>query len=530
MKNIRATLQTFAGAMMVPIILLVLVGFFVGIGSAFTNYILEEGTLLYKLFGMITGVGFMFMNNLQLWFAVAIAFALAKKEKGWAAFAGLIMFYCYMKGVEGWAGFEGWTADTTTVEALVKSGYTEQAALNFNALWGSNVGMFGYNMGIFSGLVSGLLTAWIHNKFVDIQLPSMFAFFAGTKFVVMIVALASIPLAILTYYVWPFIGGGLQSLTGFISDSGLFGTFLFGTLDKALLPFGVHHLIAFPIEYSEVGGTMLIDGVMYEGVRNIINGQAASATATEYITRNFTNGRLLFQLAGLPGAAFAMYKCAEKANRKKVAALLIPAVFTLAMVGISEPIEYTFLFVAPALYWLVYAPLCGICYVLAEITNISINGTALFFMIPNLFQPHKVHAMSLIYLLPLAFIVYYSAFKFCILKFDLQTPGRGEGGIKLMSKKEYNQIKDADGESSNDSLETRIVEALGGADNIESVTCCASRLRVIVKDDTLVADDDQFKTYLEAMGVVRAKNSIQVIYGVRVQNITTAVKDILHMD
>ncbi len=537
MKNIQAKLQTFAGAMMVPIILLVLVGFFVGIGSAFTNYILSEGTLLYNLFTMITNIGFMFMNNLQLWFAVAIAFTLAKKEKGWAAFAGLVLFFCFIRGIEGWAALEGWTAETTAVEALMENGYTEQAALNFNALWSTYLGMFTYNMGMFSGLITGLIAAWLHNKFVDTKLPAMFGFFAGTKFVIIMVTLVSIPLSIAFYYVWPFIGGALQSITGFIQTSGLFGTFLFGTLDKMLLPFGIHHLIAFPIEYTKVGGTMMIDGVLYEGVKNIINGQAASPTATGYITRNFTNGRLLFQLAGLPGAAFAMYRCARPENRKKVASLLIPSVFTLAMVGISEPIEYTFLFVAPALYWLVYAPLCGLCYVVAEIFEISINGTALFFMIPNLFQPQKVHAMHALWLLPVTFVVYYAAFKFCIVKFNLKTPGRdAEGEIKLMSKKEYNEIKNAkDGENANaempeDALEVRIVEALGGADNIETVTCCASRLRVTVKDDSLIAPDESWKNYLEAIGVVRGKNSIQVIYGVRVVNITTAVKDYLHID
>lgn len=516
MKNIQAKLQTFAGAMMVPIILLVLVGFFVGIGSAFTNYILSEGSILYNLFTMITNLGFMFMNNLQLWFAVAISFTLAKKEKGWAS-------------------LEGWTAETTTVEALMGNGYTEQAALNFNALWSTFLGMFTYNMGMFSGIITGLIAAWLHNRYVDTKLPAMFGFFAGTKFVIMVVTIASIPLSILFYYIWPYIGGALQGITGFIQTSGLFGTFLFGTLDKMLLPFGIHHLIAFPIEYTKVGGTMLIDGVLYEGVKNIINGQAASSTATAYITRNFTNGRLLFQLAGLPGAAFAMYRCARPENRKKVASLLIPSVFTLAMVGISEPIEYTFLFVAPALYWLVYAPLCGLCYVLAELFKISINGTALFFMIPNLLQPQKVHAMHALWLLPLTFLVYYLAFKFCIIKFNLKTPGRDtDKEIKLMSKKEYNEIKNAKGKSdaniSEDALEVRIVEALGGADNIETVTCCASRLRVTVKDDALVASDENWKNYLEAIGVVRGKNSIQVIYGVRVVNITTAVKDYLHID
>ena len=236
MKNIQAKLQTFAGAMMVPIILLVLVGFFVGIGSAFTNYILPEGNILYNLFTMITNLGFMFMNNLQLWFAVAIAFTLAKKEKGWAAFAGLILFFCFMRGIEGWAALEGWTAETTTVDALVKSGYTQQAALNFNALWSSSLGIYSYNMGIFSGIVTGLIAAGLHNKFVDTKLPAMFGFFAGTKFVIIMVALASIPLAIAFYYVWPYVAGALQSITGFIRTSGLLGTFVFGTLDKMLLP------------------------------------------------------------------------------------------------------------------------------------------------------------------------------------------------------------------------------------------------------------------------------------------------------
>lgn len=535
MKNLQAKIQTFAGAMMVPVILLVLVGFFVGIGSAFTNYILPEGTLLYRLFSMITNLGFMFMRNLQLWFAVAIAFSLAKKEKGWAAFAGLILYCCFASGIGNWASLSGWTQETVSVEALTANGLTEQAALNVNALWTSALGFFTYDMGIFSGILCGLLAAAVHNHFVDTRLPAMFAFFEGTKFVVIMVALISIPAAIAAYYIWPFIAGILQGITRLIGQSGLFGTFVFGMLDKALLPLGIHHLIAFPIEYSSVGGTMIIDGVLYEGVRNIINGQAASPAATGYLVRNFTNGRLLFQLAGLPGAACAMYRCAKKENRKKVAALLVPAVFTLAMVGVSEPIEYTFLFVAPALYWLVYAPLCGLCYVLAEIFQISINGTALFFMIPNLFQPWKVHAMAAVWLLPLTFVIYYSVFRFMIEKFNLKTPGREDREIRLMSKKEYNEIRQSggafrDGEKEGESLEERIIEALGGADNILNVTCCATRLRVSLKDESLMAPDEAWREHLEARGVVHVKGSVQIIYGIQVQGITTKVKDLLNMD
>ena len=529
MKKFQAKIQTFAGAMMVPIILFVLVGFYVGIGAAFTNYIVEEGTILHTVFSLITSLGFMFMNNLQVWFAVGIAFVLAKKEKGWAAFSGIIMYFSMLTIIKTYAGIQGYTADTVTVEALMSAGYAEKAAMNFNALWGTAQGIFGYNMGIFSGILSGIAAALIHNKWVDKELPAMLGFFAGTKFVVIMVTLISIPFGVAVYYVWPFIGMLLQSITGFIGGSGLFGTFIFGTMDKLLLPFGIHHLIAFPIEYSSVGGTLMVDGVLYEGVRNIINGQAASADATGYLIRNFTSGRILFQLAGLPGAAYAMYKTARPENRKKVASVLIPAVITLAVVGISEPIEYTFLFVAPALYFLVYAPLAGLSYVVAELAQISINGHALLFMIPNIFQPHKVHAIHLLWLLPVTFFVYYLIFKAVILKFNLKTPGRGEKEelVKLISKKEYRESKDT---SIEDSLEVRIIEALGGKENIESISACATRLRITVKDESLVASDDAFKNHLEAMGVVHGKNSIQLIYGVRVGTILTKINDILKLD
>ena len=528
-KKIQSRLQVFSGAMMVPIVLLVLVGFYVGIGSAFTNYILTEGSILHTLFSMIANLGFMFMSNLQLWFAIGIAFTLAKKEKGWAAFAGVILYMSYIVGIKEFAGIQGWTPDTTTVEALMAGGYTETAAMAFNNLWGTSLGIFNYNMGIFSGIVAGLMTAFLHNKFVDTELPAMFNFFSGPKSVIIIATLVSIPMAMATYYIWPPIAGVIASITGFIGGSGLFGTFVFGAMDKALLPLGLHHLIAFPIEYSAVGGTMMIDGVLYEGVRNIINGQSASADATGYLIRNFTSGRLLFQLAGLPGAAFAMYKLAKPENKKKVASLLIPAVFTLAFVGISEPIEYTFLFLAPQLYFFIYVPLTGLMYVVAEVAKISINGHALFFMIPNLFQPHKVHAMSLIFLLPAAFATYYFVFKTAIVKLDLNTPGRKDDEAKLMSKKEYKEIKEH-GEDSGNTLEHRIVEALGGADNIEAVSCCATRLRVRVKDGDLVADGDAWRDHLDAVGFVKSENSFQIIYGVQVQGITTRIKDILKFD
>ncbi|SHJ54937.1 PTS transporter subunit EIIC [Paramaledivibacter caminithermalis] len=527
----REKLQSFAGSMMVPIILLVLVGFYVSIACSFTGYILTEGTFLHTIFSIFADIGFMIMRYLPFWFAIGVAFGLAKKEKGWAAFAGFVMFMCFNTVISTYAGAHGWNVDTTTVDHLVNNlGWTMEKAQNYNALWKNIAGIFTFDMGIFSGIITGIATAAIHNKWCNKELPTVFSFFSGPRYVIILITLFSIPLGIVTYYVWPIIAAGLQGLTKLITTSGLFGTFLFGAMDKALLPFGIHHLIAFPIEYTRVGGTMEIGGIVYEGVRNIIVGQAGSPEATGYIVRNFTTGRILFQFGGLPGAAAAIYAAARPENKKKVASIVVPAALTVMFVGISEPIEYTFLFVNPLLYYLIHVPLAGLAYILTEVTKVSINGHALFFMIPNLFQPHKVHAMSLFILVPVYFAAYFFLFKWAILKFDIPTPGRsGNEKVKLYTKSDYKEKQKNKKEHGND-LAYRIVENLGGANNIDSVSNCATRLRVTVKDASLVSENSIWVEELEAHGVVRNNKGFQIIYGPRVISIATAVKDVLNAD
>lgn len=532
MKDMKEKLQSFSSSMMIPIILLVIVGFYVSIASSFTGYILTEGTFLYTIFSVIASIGFMIMTYLPFWFAVGVAFGLAKREKGWAAFSGLIMFMCFNTVISTYAGAQGWNADTTTVTHLVENlGWAMGKAQNYNSLWKNVAGIFTFDMGIFSGILTGIITAIIHNKWYKKELPNVFAFFSGPRFVVILITLFAIPLGITTYYVWPIIAAGLQGLTTLITTSGLFGTFLFGAMDKALLPFGIHHLIAFPIEYTRVGGVMEIGGIVYEGVRNIIIGQAGSPEATGYIVRNFTTGRILFQFGGLPGAAAAIYATAKPKNKKMVASIVIPAVITAMFVGITEPIEYTFLFVNPLLYYLIHVPLAGLAYILTEITKVSINGHAVFFMIPNLFQPHKVHALSLLALVPAYFAAYFFAFKWAILKFNILTPGRKDdaGNVKLYSKSDYKE-KQKNNKENSDNLTSNIIENFGGRDNIDSVTNCATRLRVTVKDPSLVAEDSVWVERLEAQGVVRNNKGFQIIYGPRVMAIATKVKEELDIN
>lgn len=535
----RDKVQAFAGAMMIPIILLVMVGLFVGIGAAFVNYILPEGTFLWAIFKIIVDMGFMVMNYLPFFFAMGLAFGLAKAEKGWAAFTGFTMLMAFNVVIRTVAGINGWTQETIEVENLItQMGMEKQTALNFNALWGDVGGIFTYNMGIFSGLLVGAIVAAVHNRYYKTELPNLISFFGGPRFVVIILFFVMIPVGGISYYVWPYIAGGLQSITYAITESGVFGSFLFGVVDKSLLPLGLHHLVAFPIEYTRVGGVLEVDGQMIEGVRNIMLAQAKSADATEYIVHNFTTGRILIQFGGLPGAALAIYMTAKAENKKKVASLLVPAVFTCAFVGITEPLEYTFLFVQPLLYFAIHVPLNGLAYILAEMTNVSILGNQLLFMVPNLFQPHKVHAWSLLYLVPLYFVVYFFAFKYAILKWNAKTPGREdetEGETKLFTKKDFlakdgKQAGTAAGGIAATGLTLGIIEALGGADNIENVTNCATRLRISLHDESLASNDQTWKQDLNAIGVVRMNKGIQVIYGANVITIASNVKEALGFD
>ncbi|WP_240035161.1 PTS transporter subunit EIIC [Neobacillus notoginsengisoli] len=424
----KAKIQVFAGSMMIPVILLVVAGIFIGVGAAFANienvnalhlgWLIKEGNLVHSFFVVINSLGFMVMRFLPVFFAVGIAFGLAKKEKGWSALGGLVLFLGINTVINTMMSINNLTPDTTTIEALMKNGYSELDAKNFNSLFGHNLGIFSYNMGIFSGLIAGAVASFFHNRYCDKQLPNALSFFSGPRYVQILNFIVVVPVGIILYYAWPTIGLGLAGLSHFITASGLIGTFVFGALDRALLPIGIHHLIAFPIEYTSVGGTMMVDGTLYEGVRNVMLAQMGSPEETSYIVRNFTTGRVLFHFGGLPGAALAMYLTAKKENRKKVASLLVPAILTAVLIGVTEPIEYTFLFVQPLLFFLIHVPLSGLSYVLTEILNVSIIGTAVRDMFPNLLQTDKVHALSLLFLIPAYFAAYYFAFRWAILKFN----------------------------------------------------------------------------------------------------------------
>lgn len=527
--KLKGTFQQFAGAMMVPIIVLVMGGFCVGFGAPLSTIVFAKGSFLQIVFSIITSFGTMVMKNLPFWFAIGISFGLAKQEKGWAAFSGFVIYMLVNVAISTYAASQGWTLETTNIEYLMKNmSYTINEAKDFSSLWTQIGGIFTLDMSIFGSLIIGIATGIVHNRLYDLKLPNWLSYFSGPRAVIMIAPIIALVLGILFYYIWPFMAQVMRALSSLISTSGLFGTFLYGTVDRALLPTGLHHLVTLPLRYSDLGGNMMVDGILRQGINDINIALTASAEATGYLVRDFTSGRIISNFGSLPGAALAMYVCAKKENKKKAAAILIPVVLTAFLVGITEPIEFTMLFASPLLYFLIHVPLSGLAFVMTELTKVSIQGFALIFMIPNVLQPDKVHAMSLCILIPLFFALYFFIFRWAILKFDIKTPGRKntKEGFSLVNKKDFKK-QTLEGQSVGDVLSVEIAEHFGGKGNIVSVENCATRLRVAVQDGSKVSENDIWMETLQALGVVRSGDKFQIIYGPQVTNIASNLKKYL---
>lgn len=381
------------------------------------------------------------------------------------------------------------------------------------------------SMGVFGAILSGLVTVSLHNKFIDAKLPAVLGFFSGPRLIPILSAVGGILLGTVAAIIWPVIGTGLGALGSWISGSGWFGSLLFGLIERSLIPFGLHHVFYTPLWQTAVGGTETIDinGVseMFYGTQNRFFGHLSAGTLSDFTSTNFMSGKFPFMIFGLPGAALAMYSTSLPKNKKVVGGMLLSVAVTSMLTGITEPIEFTFLFLAPALYYLVHVPLCGISFMLMDLLNVRIGLTfsgglidyTLFGIVPQATGQDVgaiwVPVVGLCY-----FVIYFILFRWFILKFNVMTPGRGDD-LTLKTKEDYkakqNGIEVKEGELS--SLDQAILEALGGADNIVNVDACITRLRVTVKDASLVKDNDYWQNNLEAKGLVVQGNGIQAIYG-----------------
>ena len=525
--KIFGVLQRVGRSFMLPIAILPVAGLLLGLGSSFTNAttiatyglqgILGEGTILHSLLIIMNKVGSAIFDNLPLIFAVGVAIGMAKKEKEVAALSALIAYFVMHISINSMLEISGKIAADGTISKNVLEG-TIASVCGINTL----------QMGVFGGIIVGLGVAALHNRFHKIVLPNALSFFGGSRFVPIISTITYMFVGIAMYFVWPVVQNGIYALGGLVTGTGYFGTLIFGIVKRALIPFGLHHVFYLPFWQTGLGGSMVVDGQLIQGAQNIFFAQLASPHVKHFSVEatRFFSGEYIFMIFGLPGAALAMYHCARPSQRKKTGGLLLSASLTSILTGITEPIEFTFLFQAPPLF-LIHALLAGSAYAVAQALNIAIGVTfsagAIDFFLFGILQGNSktnwvfVPIIGFIY-----FLLYYSIFKFVIKRYDFKTVGRGED-TQLHTKKDYSRKKSLDVDSS---VSHSIVEALGGIPNILDVDTCTTRLRATLKDPTLV--DEEALKETGAAGIYMRGEGIQITYGPHVVIIVSEIKQILH--
>ena len=536
--KIFGVLQRVGRSFMLPIAILPVAGLLLGIGSSFTNAttietygltkLLGDGTVLHALLVIMNKVGSAVFDNLPLIFAVGVAIGMAKKEKEVSALSAVIAYFVMNTAINAMLTITGQILDDGSIAESVLEGTITSVC-----------GIQSLQMGVFGGIIVGLGVAALHNRFYRIQLPSALSFFGGTRFVPIISTIVYMFVGILLYFAWPVVQNGIYALGSLVTGSGYVGTLIFGLIKRALIPFGLHHVFYMPFWQTAVGGTMEVAGQMVQGGQNIFFAQLADSANIAHFSADATryfSGEFIFMIFGLPGAALAMYQCAKPEKKKAAGGLLLSAALACMATGITEPLEFSFLFVAPALF-AVQVVLAGSAYMIAHMLNIAVGltfsgGFLDFFLFGILQGNEKTSWMRIIPVGIIYFCLYYFIFKFMIKKFDFKTPGREDDDTetKLYTKADVNARKEAqtDGTTSADKEDARseaITRGLGGKKNISDVDCCATRLRCTVHEPGRV--NDSILKATGASGVVHRGNGVQVIYGPSVTVIKSNLEDYL---
>lgn len=524
--KVFGVLQRVGRSFMLPIALLPVAGLLLGIGSSFTNEtmlnaynlsgVIHEGTFIYTVLDIMKFAGSVVFDNLALLFAMGVAIGMAKKEKDVAALSGAIAYLVM----------------NSAISALIAAnGGVELMPENSTA---SVLGITTLQMGVFGGIIVGLGVAALHNRFYKIELPQVLSFFGGTRFVPIISSLVYLIAGIVLFYVWPVVQTAISALGNLVLNSGYIGTWIYGIIERALIPFGLHHVFYIPFWQTSVGGSAMIDGNLVSGAQNIFFAELASKSTEAFSVSatRFMAGKFPFMIFGLPGAAIAMYKNARPEKRKAVGGLLISAALTAVITGITEPIEFTSLFVAPVIYG-IHCIFAGLSYMLMHIFNVGVGmtfsgGLIDMFLFGVLQGNAKTNWIWIVIVGIVYFFLYYFVFNFMIRKFNLKTPGReaDDEETKLYTRKDLNERKDANVSASNDNSSSRLIlQGLGGKKNITDIDCCATRLRVTVKNSSVVNDTLLKKS--GASGVIRKGNGIQIIYGPQVSVIKSRLDDFM---
>lgn len=521
--KIFGVLQRVGRSFMLPIAILPVAGLLLGIGGSFTNETMLEtyglmkimgpGTILNVIFTVMSEAGNVIFANLPILFAMGVAIGMAKKEKEVAALAAVIAFFIMHASISAMINING------GAEELLEGATT------------SVLGITSLQMGVFGGIIVGLGVAALHNRFYKIELPQVLSFFGGTRFVPIISALVYVVVGIAMFFIWPVIQQGIYSVGNVVLESGYAGTWVYGVMERALIPFGLHHVFYLPFWQTGVGGTLEVGGKLIEGAQNIFFAQLADPTVDHFAVSatRFMSGKFPLMIFGLPGAALAMYRTAKPEKRKVVSGLLLSAALTSMLTGITEPIEFTFLFVAPVLY-VIHCVFAGLAYMLMHVFNVGVgmtfSGGLIDMFLFGILQGNRKTSWIWIVIVGIGyFVIYYFVFSFLIKKFDFKTPGREEGeDVKLYTRKDVEEKKKGAKEGANE-LSRIICAGLGGKKNISDVDCCATRLRCTVFDAAKV--DDALLKSTGASGVIHKGQGVQIIYGPKVTVIKSDLEDYL---
>lgn len=516
--KIFGILQRIGRSFMLPIAILPVAGLLLGIGGSLTNEtmlntyhlmgIFGPGTVFYIIFTVMGEAGNVVFANLPVLFAMGVAIGMAKKEKDVAALSAVIAFFIMHASISAMITING------------------GADMLLSGAAASVMGITSLQMGVFGGIIVGLGVAALHNRFYKIELPQVLSFFGGTRFVPIISALVYTAVGILMFFIWPPIQRGIYGIGNLVLQSGYAGTFLYGLMERALIPFGLHHVFYLPFWQTGVGGTLEVSDQLIEGAQNIFFAQLADPSVGHFAVSatRFMSGKFPLMIFGLPGAALAMYKTARPEKQKAAAGLFLSAALTSMLTGITEPLEFTFLFVAPVLY-AIHCIFAGLAYMFMHICNVGVgmtfSGGLIDLFLFGILQGNKKTGWLWIVVVGLVyFVIYYFLFSFLIRKNDYKTPGReeGSGEVKLYTRKDVDAKKE-------DSLSKEICTGLGGKANISDIDCCATRLRCTVYDAALV--DDARLRATGASGVIRKGLGVQIIYGPKVTVIKSDLEDFL---
>lgn len=528
--KIFGVLQRVGRSFMLPIAILPVAGLLLGIGGSFTNETMLEtygltgimgpGTILNAIFLVMSDAGNIVFTNLPIIFAMGVAIGMAKKEKEVAALAAAIAFFIMHASIGAMINING------GAETMLNGATT------------SVCGITSLQMGVFGGIIVGLGVAALHNRFYKIELPQVLSFFGGTRFVPIISSLVYVVVGILMFFIWPVIQNGIYAVGDVVLNSGYAGTWVYGFMERLLIPFGLHHVFYLPFWQTGVGGTLEVGGQLIEGAQNIFFAQLADPTVEKFAVSatRFMSGKFPLMIFGLPGAALAMYRTAKPEKKKEVGGLLMSAALTSMLTGITEPLEFTFLFVAPLLYG-IHCVFAGMAYMLMHVFEVGVGmtfsgGLIDMFLFGILQGNAKTNWVWIVIVGIFYFIVYYFLFSFLIKKMNLKTPGRGDDDeeVKLYRRSDVDAKKNGavGGENTaagEDALSIKICQGLGGKKNISDLDCCATRLRCTVHKPELVNDDALKAT--GASGVVHKGNGVQIIYGPRVTVVKSNLEDYL---